>query len=64
MRLTACATKVASGAGDTEARNGTYSENEHRIQRDVDADRQQHEIERRLRIARAAQHRHDEGIQV
>ncbi len=65
MRLTAWAMKVASaGAGDAEARNGPDAEDEHRVQRDVDRHRQQHEVERRLGVPGTAQHRHDEGVHV
>jgi hypothetical protein len=51
-------------ACDTEPRDGTDAEDEYRVQDDVDADRQQHEVEGRLGIPRAAQHRHHEGIQI
>ena len=51
-------------ARDPEARKRAETENEDRVERDVDADRQQHEIERRLGVARAAQHGHHEGIHV
>ncbi len=49
---------------DPQARNRADAKDEDRVQDDVDENRQQHEIERGLGIAGAAQHRHDERIHV